>query len=326
MILKETDEKEVRGKFQQFGYDAEKQMAYYLMRAFGTDKLIHVINDLRLEKDGVVAQIDHLVIHRFGFFIIESKSVTTEVSVNEHGEWARYFNNKPKGMPSPVIQAIRQADLLKQLLLENNKDIMRKSIIGQGSSGKLKYDVLVAISDSGIIKRGKNAGLDEVLKADQITDRIQKAIDNYGRENNKLFSLKMNMHLSDESLTNISRFLHNSHKPLGSAGKSPDSLQNTKKTAIDVSQPVVVTSEKIQKAPGLPENQMHCSKCKSINITIAYGKYGYYFKCLDCGGNTSLKLKCKDNSCKPRLRKSKLRFFKECAVCGASELYFENRE
>jgi hypothetical protein len=326
LILKETDKKEVCGKFQQFGYDAEKQMAYYLMRAFENDKVIHVINDLRLEKDGVVAQIDHLIIHKFGFLIIESKSVTTEVSVNEHGEWARYFNNKPKGMPSPVNQAIRQADLLKQLLIENNKDIMRKSIIGQGSSGKLKYDVLVAISDSGIIKRGENAKLDEVLKADQITDKIQKTIETYERENKKLFSLKMNMHLSDESLTNISRFLYDSHKPFGNVSQCPDPLQNSKKTAPEVSQPVAVTSEEIQKVPSRPKNQEHCSKCNSKNITIAYGKYGYYFKCLDCDGNTSLKLKCKDNSCKPRLRKSKLRFFKECAICGASELFFENRE
>jgi len=316
----------VCGKFQQFGYDAEKQMAYYLMRAFENDKLIHVINDLRLEKDGVVAQIDHLIIHRFGFLIIESKSVTTEVSVNEHGEWVRYFNNKPKGMPSPVNQAIRQADLLKQLLIENNKDIMRKGIIGQASSGKLKYDVLVAISDNGIIKRGKNTKLDEVLKADQITDKIQKTIENYERENKKLFSLKMNMHLSDESLTNISRFLYNSHKPLGNVSQCHDPLQNPKKTVPEVLQPVAVTSEEIQKLPSLPKNQEHCSKCNSKNITIAYGKYGYYFKCLDCGGNTNLKLKCKDNSCKPRLRKIKHQFFKECAICGASELFFENRE
>lgn len=326
MILKETDKKEVCDKFQQFGYDAEKQMAYYLMRAFGNDKVIHVINDLRIEKDGVVAQIDHLIIHRFGLIIVESKSVTTEVSVNEHGEWARYFNNKPKGMPSPVIQAIRQTELLKQLLIENNKNIMRKSIIGQGSSGKLKYDVLVAISDSGIIKREKNAKLDEVLKADQVTEKIQKTIENYERENKKLFSLKMNMHLSDESLTNISRFLCNSHKPLESVTPGPAPAQNPEKPEPDVSKPVAAVSAETQKVPDLSANPAHCSKCNSQNITIAYGKYGYYFKCLDCDGNTGLKLKCKDNSCKPRLRKSKLQFFKECAVCETSELFFENPE
>jgi len=326
LILKKTDKKKVNGKFQQFGYDAEKQMAYYLMRAFENDKVIRVINDLRLEKDGVVAQIDHLIIHNFGFLIIESKSVTTEVSVNEHGEWARYFNNKPKGMPSPVNQAIRQADLLKQILMENNSDIMRKTIIGKRSSGKLKYDVLVAISDSGIIKRGKNVKLNEVLKADQITDKIQKTIKKYDRENNKLFSLKINMQLSDESLTKISSFLCKSHKPLGRGSQSPNLKQYPEKIAPDVSKPVVITSEEVQKIPELSKNQAHCSKCNSQNITIAYGKYGYYFKCLDCDGNTGIKLECKDNSCKPRLRKNKLQFFKECAVCKTSELFFENRE
>jgi hypothetical protein len=170
----------------------------------------------------------------------------------------------------------------------------------------------VAISDSGIIKRGKNVKLDEVLKADQITDKIQKTIEKYERENNKFFSLKINMRLSDESLTNISSFLCKSHKPLGRGSQCPKPKQYPKKTAPDVSKPVAITSKEVKKVPGLSTNKAHCSKCNSQNITIAYGKYGYYFKCLDCDGNTSIKLKCKDNSCKPRLRKNKLQFFELC--------------
>jgi hypothetical protein len=66
------------------GFEAERQMAHYLHRAFATSADLYVINDLRLvdpeqpEQDGSpgVAQIDHLVLHRYGAFIVESKSVT----------------------------------------------------------------------------------------------------------------------------------------------------------------------------------------------------------------------------------------------------------
>ncbi len=61
MILKETDEKELLNKFQEYGYNAEKQMAFYLKRAFQENNDIFVINDLRLEMNDDVAQIDHLI-------------------------------------------------------------------------------------------------------------------------------------------------------------------------------------------------------------------------------------------------------------------------
>ncbi|MEO1407846.1 MAG: nuclease-related domain-containing protein, partial [Pseudomonadota bacterium] len=107
------------------GIQAERQMAYYLHRAFATSSNLYVINDLRLvdpeqpEPDPRtggsspgVAQIDHLVLHRFGAFIVESKSVTGTVTVRDDGggdEWTR----SGKGMPSPLRQAERQGEFLR---------------------------------------------------------------------------------------------------------------------------------------------------------------------------------------------------------------------
>ena len=75
------------------GVAAEKQMAHYLHREFGRDSEIHMVHGLRLidadqpEPDGNVGvcQIDHLVIHRWGMFIVESKSVTEEIRVRSDG-------------------------------------------------------------------------------------------------------------------------------------------------------------------------------------------------------------------------------------------------
>jgi hypothetical protein len=89
MIIKELDRIETTDKFEQAGYRAESQLAFYLNREFKDDPLFLVFNNLRFEKAGDACQIDHLVIHRYGMIIIESKSVTTRVEVNELGEWKR---------------------------------------------------------------------------------------------------------------------------------------------------------------------------------------------------------------------------------------------
>jgi len=213
MILKEIDKKTNLKKFQKYGHEAEKQMAFYLKRAFQESNDIFVINDLRIGMNDDIAQIDHLILHRFGFIVVESKSVTSRISINEHGEWIRHYPKYSKGMPSPVNQGIRQIELLKKILTVECEHLLKKYWMSSASIPKFKYDVLVAISDNGIIKRDGNNIINEVLKADQITEKIEKLISGYAKTNNTLFSLKINCHFGDSSMGKISNFLLNSHKP-----------------------------------------------------------------------------------------------------------------
>ncbi|MCY4488454.1 MAG: nuclease-related domain-containing protein [Deltaproteobacteria bacterium] len=88
------------------GVKAEGQMAHYLHRAFSNNPETHVLHGLRLEdrqqpeQDGSpgVCQTDHLIVHRWGMFIIESKSVTEEVGVrpdNTGGDqWSRVYQGR----------------------------------------------------------------------------------------------------------------------------------------------------------------------------------------------------------------------------------------
>ena len=89
MIAKPYEQKTTHSEpRQQAGAEAERQMAHYLNRTFSQDPDAHVLNGLRLEnrerpeQDGSPGkcQIDHLIVHRLGMFIIESKSVTEEVA------------------------------------------------------------------------------------------------------------------------------------------------------------------------------------------------------------------------------------------------------
>ena len=90
---------------QRAGAAAESQMAFYPHRAFDRNPETRVLHGLRLEDSGQpeqdgspgVCQIDHLVVHRWGMFIVESKSVTEEVRVRPDSsggdEWSRTYTS-----------------------------------------------------------------------------------------------------------------------------------------------------------------------------------------------------------------------------------------
>src|SRR5690606_19184822 len=113
------------GRPQAAGAQAELQMAHYLHRAFAAEPDLHIINDLRLvepeqpEHNGKpgVCQIDHLAIHRWGMFIIESKSVAEVVEVCDDGHggdvWTRTYKRQVAAFASPIQQARRQGDFLR---------------------------------------------------------------------------------------------------------------------------------------------------------------------------------------------------------------------
>jgi len=321
MIYKEVDPKESNDKFTKAGLAAEKQMAFYLKRAFADREDIFVLNDIRLERDGEVAQIDHLIIHAYGFIIIESKSVSSTVSVNKHAEWKRIYNNKESGMRSPIQQAKIQASFLTAYLQEKGSTLFRETIINKVIAkpkyDNYKFDVLVAISDTGIIKR-ENIDLPEVLKADAIPDKILALIST--RKKDILKALVNPFSTSDgytfhlDTVRKIASFLKTMHI----------SATSQHKEATTVQEKPITYGKNPETQSDANKAVYECSKCKSQNLEVNYGR-NYYFKCLDCENNIPIKHTCNTPSCKPRTKKRKLQFFKICEACGVDELFYENK-
>jgi hypothetical protein len=322
MTVKQIDKKNTTHKFAKAGFNTEKQMAFYLKRAFEDKKDIFVLNDIRLVNNNDVAQIDHLVIHPYGFIIIESKSISSRISVNKYGEWKRIYKGKESGMPSPVQQAKRQMDFLITFLEENSVNIFKENIatkiIGKPKYKIFKQDVLVAISDSGIIERD-NVEIPEALKADLITDKIFNTLSKYKKDSlieivNPFASITYQF--SSETIEKIANLLFSSHCSLSKKDTT---------TSLIAKKSNEKNKEKIKPVNKVPIVKNICLKCKSINIEIRSGKYGYYFKCLDCDGNTPIKHTCNTPNCKPKTRKRKLQFFKVCESCNIDELFWENK-
>lgn len=378
MIVKELDPLAPHANKQvQAGHRAEEQMAFYLRRAFGEDPKIKVLNGLRLERRGEVAQIDHLLISTHGFILIESKSVTTQIRVNEQGEWSRQVGAVWQGMPSPLLQVERQAELLKALLNDHADQFFRKVLTLQLTFASVPFDGLVAISDIGVIQRPSGFATQQVLKADQITKRIQEMHAAYRRASS-LFSLNVRdagAEFSDRNVTNLAEFLRQQHSPqpqqirLEAPTESPlnsvelPSISKSKKAVLPsakphsertpLPQPQAALAPVTRKGAALTAVQSQsrsvpspqpqatpapaispsaeaalvpaCRACGSNHLTIVYGKYGYYFKCADCDGNTPIKVTCANGE-KAKISKQGREFYIVCQDTPKPRLFYVNPE
>jgi len=223
MVVKELDPfpaGSAGDTFARAGRQAEEQMAFYLRRAFADRKDVYVLNGVRLERDGGdAAQIDHLIVHRGGMVIVESKSVHGRVRVNEHGEWVRVYGSKQQGMPSPIEQAKRQADFLRRYLNHHAPELTGKMLgLVQAYFGAMTVDVVVAISDTGIIDRPKKLPLPEVCKADQAHARIDEILARQRKDAGLLtgiltLSVNTGRELTRSEIEKILAFLPAHHRP-----------------------------------------------------------------------------------------------------------------
>ena len=152
------------------GCAGERDAAHFLSREFGESQRMGMLHDLRLEQDGEVAQIDHLVIHRFQAtaWVLETKNYAGRLTCNEHGDWTVWSRGKPRDIPSPVNQARRQCELLRQWLQAN------------GITSIQKIQPVVLISPKSSIDRSKLPTDAHVVKSDNFGQWWQKEADSIG--------------------------------------------------------------------------------------------------------------------------------------------------
>ena len=86
----------------------------------------------------------------------------------------------------------------------------------------------------------------------------------------------------------------------------------------------VQSATPVPSEPEVSRNPRSCKACGSSQLTIEYGKFGYYFKCKACEANTALKIGCEVPGHKEKIRKSKLTFYRECEHCVSSTIFYVN--
>lgn len=320
MIRKDLDAFEGAGKFELSGRKAEEQMAFYLRRFFGSSADVDVLNYLRIDLNGEVAQMDHLVLHPFGLLIVESKSVSDGVQITDDGQWMRWFNKKPSGMASPITQAQLQGRLLKELL--------EKTVKQKGFFDNIRLDVLVAISDGGTITWPKSGALPEVCKADQVPDRINNRIEQFRKLRNEADIL------TGKHRSVIADFLLKAHRPLArfATFAAPQHRVEEPRPEYKVSPTNPISDAPDMnlghesKAANKPAAQPAkcCKHCQSSRLDARSGQYGYYFFCRDCSKNTKIVFACAACGGEGKIRKQGNNFFTDCKACSESNLFHSN--
>ena len=300
------------------GQEAEKQLAYYLDRAFGNDPKVFVLHDLRLVDDEgllgeprrLASQIDHLVLHGGGAFVIESKSCVTGVRVRSDGdgrdEWERCVGKgQYEGMPSPLQQARRQADHLRKILNHHREDLRRHvgGLLGlvlrlqngtpqQGFLG-MPIQRVVAIGDRGRLERSgwklpEGEFAERVLKADHVVDFVRE---------------EMRRHAAG-------RRLLGSRGDYGLWWAHPDELKHIAAFLRDRARPRVTAT-----------SAAACKGCAGTRLEGRWGRYGYYWRCLDCDTNTSMPRTCTHCGSKnAKVHKDGPVYERRCPDCATREL------
>ncbi len=157
------------------GNSGESNSAYFLDYRFKDSKNWALIHDLRIEHNGLVAQIDHLVINRFmQIFVLETKNYFYGIKITDDGEFLAYNGKGYQGIESPIEQNKRHIDLL-QKAVEDRK--LAPTRLGISIPVSFKSYVLVAPNARVDRPAKQNFDTSMVVKADAFVSHLEKEMD-----------------------------------------------------------------------------------------------------------------------------------------------------
>lgn len=272
------------------GIATERQAAFEIDFYAAPSKNLFVIHDIRLEIGGRVAQIDHLLMNRaFEVFVLETKSFSSGLSINDKGEFSTFYEGKEVGIPSPIEQNARHISVLKDAFKEIGLP-KRLGITLQPS-----FNSVVLVSPKAIINRPKLVDPEAtIIKLDQFFSWYHKKMDGLTLKDT-VGILKI---CSSDTVRNLGEQLLSLHKP--------NRINYIKKFELEaalLSKEAVVSVHLEEMASTTPkvfkrkeETEYFCAKCKS-SIAPVVAKYCWNNKsrfggkayCRVCQANLSLR-------------------------------------
>lgn len=286
-------EREIRNM--RAGIKGENEAAYEINFHFGASKNYAVIHDLRIECEGRVAQIDHLVIGRFlDMWVCETKNFCEGIAINEQGECSRFFNNKPYGMASPFEQN-RKHIMVMESLFKSRAVALPKRL---GMSIKPNMHGVILVSNNARISRpkAKIAGVDTIIKSDQFRSMVEQANE---ADNNPFTVAKL---IGTDTLETLVRAIAAQHKPIefnwaAKFGLSETAAQGTAGNAATTqttppplpasvrSELPATTTEQVKS----PKKKLICATCaEPVELKVARfcwfnkARFGENIYCMDC--------------------------------------------
>lgn len=166
-------ERELR--FIKSGERGEKDPAFFIDFHYGNSWRWAVIHDLRLELQGQVARIDHLLINSlFDMYVLESRNFSYGVKITETGEFLAGSDTKYFAIESPIEQNDRHVFLLEKIL--GARDMM-PARLGMSIIPAVKSYVLISPASRLIRPEAAKFDTSMVIKADTLGTTINERVD-----------------------------------------------------------------------------------------------------------------------------------------------------
>lgn len=146
------------------GVQGEKSTAFALESYFSESSIVS--HGLRLDLNGEVAQIDHLLVNKHGAItILETKNFSNDVMIDDDGVFHFKRNGEFRPFPSPIEQANRQALVLRKIINEigfNDIGIIVLVVFGYGSKIYKPKKGYECVCYPDMIKRAHNLSVDNI--------------------------------------------------------------------------------------------------------------------------------------------------------------------
>ncbi len=294
------------------GVKAEQGAQYLIDFTYRPSDRFVVLHDLRLHDGERVAQIDHLLIHRtLHAFVLESKHFNAGIKITPEREFLQWnsYQRRYEGIPSPIEQNARHLCVVEHVFRELNLPSR------MGIRLRPVFQSFVLVSNNARIIRPQGVNTDEVIKVDALARTISQAFDKLSVSDTIGHLARI---VSEEALRGIGQQLLARHQPIAINYPAKFGMTQPPRPST-VARP---TSNPIQTDDAA--DPPSCRRCRSTQLVVQHGRYGYYFKCGDCDGNTPITVECGHAGHHERIRKVKQKFFRDCADCGTSRLFFVN--
>jgi hypothetical protein len=342
MIIKPFDKPKPAGGEALVGWEGEQQVAFYLRRAFEQDDAVLVLNDLRFlvssdtgDQSADYAQIDHLLIYRCGFILIESKASRNDqgvLHIDARGQWTWRVGTKTFNRPSPLLQVERQSAALRELL--NNSDLPRVKLLGgllAASPHKLSRYCLVAIGDNMRVEGPGSATEKRVMKSEAVVDAAKAEMRRETSGTGIMGLLKPSddagvVETTGEQRRAIATYLLQLHVPVGGShreGRPPMMTSPTPSAAPAASSHAESASHEPVRMSKF--SVICCKHCNSEKTRVVYRR-DYCVFCDACEKYSAIDPACEVCNERAKVRKDGPVFFRDCAKCRHQVAFWRAHE
>lgn len=277
---------------------SESKAAYVLDVHFGGSRNWAIIHDLRIEVDGLTAQIDHLLINRLlDIWVLESKRLASGIRVQDNGECLTFRAGRTIAIESPIEQNRRHVKMLQRLIDSGAVPLPRRL----GMTIKPRLNSLVLISDGRITRpRAPVAGIESLIRTDLVISHVETAYE----KGNLLDLAKL---IGSDTLESLGAQLAGLHQPieydwerrfrLNGPKAAPPRLAGAAPPAPkSPSRPVTakVVPLRPQPAPSPVPPKAPAAQCDDCEAPVSNGvkqycaknadRFGHRVLCMDCQG------------------------------------------